>query len=77
MSLVSSRFPNLSSRNALFIIATLIFIIVYGLIVYHPVIPKESKGADLLLYKRIVERISGGEAYYDVTGGRASHKRLY
>ena len=63
-----TRFPNLSSRNALFIIATLIFIIVYGLIAYHPVIPKESKGADLLLYKRIVERISGGETYYDVTG---------
>lgn len=75
----SSRFTNLSSRNAILIIAAVIFSIIYGLWVGSPINPKESKGADLLLYRSIVERISGGEPYYDVTGeelrarGYASH----
>lgn len=75
----SSRFTNLSSRNAILIIAAVIFSIIYGLWVGSPINPKESKGADLLLYRSIVERISKGETYYYVTGeelrarGYASH----
>ena len=64
----STRFANLSPCSAILLIATLIFTITYGLAVYHPIIPKESKGADLMLYRRIVERIRGGEGYYAVTG---------
>ncbi len=53
---------------ALLLIAILILTIAYGLIAYHPTVPKESNNADTVLYTRILERIHDGETYYSVTG---------
>ena len=64
----STRFANWSPRGAIVLIAILILTIAYGLIAYHPTIPKESKVSDTMLYTRIVERIHDGETYYAVTG---------
>jgi len=64
----SNRFDNLTVCKAWIIVALVMLAIVYGLVVYHPIIQDAGdsslKNTDLKLYRRIVERIHTGESYY-------------
>ncbi len=64
----STRFANLTPLTAGLIIIVLIVLVVYGIIIYRPMIPGSGKGEDLRNHRRIVERMHAGEKYYAVAG---------
>jgi len=64
----STRFANLTSLTAGFVIILLFVLVIYGIIIYQPLIPGSSKDEDLRNHRRIVERIHGGEGYYTAAG---------
>jgi hypothetical protein len=67
----STRFVNLTAQGAALIFAVLTFTIGYGLISYQSIVetdPTIKKGEDLRCYRQIVERIHGGEEYYEAAG---------
>lgn len=62
----STRFAGMKPWTARIIIIAFLGIIVYGVLCCQSIIPgiDANKGADLRLYRRIVERIQSGESYY-------------
>ncbi len=67
-----TRFANVTKREAVVIVCGLVLLIGYGLASFSQVFPpresKETDGEDVRMYQSVIERIHGGEAYYEVVG---------
>lgn len=65
---INTRFSDLGFYSSIAVVATLLIIIVYGIIVCRPMLPADKnvnpKDADLKLYQNIAEQIHSGTGYY-------------